>query len=73
MTRFEAGSGLLHEILSIEAKTLSTYEVMYRKIVSYVLIKGHAGIHSLIKARRLTFALCEKLRPPLSQSFHNQA
>lgn len=63
MTRFQNCAGLLREILTIEAKTLSTYEVLYRKIVSYVLLKSHAGNPTDLRVIREATAALESVFP----------
>jgi hypothetical protein len=63
LATFENCSGLLREIMTMEAKTLSTYEVMYRKIVSFVLLKSHAGSPTDIRVIREATAALESVFP----------
>lgn len=43
MTKVQSVSSILKEITDVKTKNISVYETLYRKIVSYILLKSEVG------------------------------
>ena len=63
LARLEACSSLLHEILGSKAKNITSYEGLYRKMVSYILVKSQAGPATDIRVIREATAALESVFP----------
>ncbi|KAI8930132.1 hypothetical protein BC831DRAFT_547026 [Entophlyctis helioformis] len=63
LTRIDACSVLLREILDVKSKSLSAYEALYRKIVSYVLLRTHVGNATEVRVVREATAALESVFP----------
>nr|KAJ3420559.1 hypothetical protein HK105_005531 [Polyrhizophydium stewartii] len=63
LTRIDACSSLLKEILDVKSKSISAYENLYRKIVSYVLLRTHVGNATDVRVVREATAALESVFP----------
>lgn len=43
MNRSRLCASLLNDVMEVKTKSVSSYESLYRKIVSYLLVKSHVG------------------------------
>ena len=43
LTKVQSVSNILKEIIEVKTKSVSVYEPLYRKIVSYILVKSEVG------------------------------
>ncbi|KAI9341037.1 hypothetical protein DFJ73DRAFT_797744 [Zopfochytrium polystomum] len=63
MTRLAACAPVLREITEVKTKNISVYEGLYRKIVTYVLLRSHVGSPTDIKVVREATAALESVFP----------
>ncbi|KAJ3097053.1 hypothetical protein HDU97_005312 [Phlyctochytrium planicorne] len=63
MSRIASCAGTLREITEIKQKTVAVYEVLYRKIVSYILLKSSVGNPTDIRIIREATAALESVFP----------
>ena len=54
---------ILNEILEFKTKSVAAYETLYRKIVSYLLVKSHVGNATDLHIIRETTAALESVFP----------
>ncbi|ORY53172.1 hypothetical protein BCR33DRAFT_711519, partial [Rhizoclosmatium globosum] len=63
MTRIANCSTILREITEVKSKNISIYEGLYRKIVSYVILRSHVGNATDIRVIREATAALESVFP----------
>ncbi|KAI9207195.1 uncharacterized protein BJ171DRAFT_578927 [Polychytrium aggregatum] len=63
MVRINACAPILREITEVKTKSVSVYEVLYRRIVSYIMIRSHVGNPMDIRVVREATAALESVFP----------
>ncbi|KAJ3260903.1 hypothetical protein HDU77_001180 [Chytriomyces hyalinus] len=63
MTRIANCSSILREITEVKVKNISVYEGLYRKIVSFVILRSHVGNATDIRVIREATAALESVFP----------
>ncbi|TPX65418.1 hypothetical protein SpCBS45565_g05200 [Spizellomyces sp. 'palustris'] len=62
-SRVSACASLLREITEVKTKAIAIYEALYRKIVSYLLLRSHVGNPTDMRVIRETTAALESVFP----------
>ncbi|KAI8801190.1 hypothetical protein BJ742DRAFT_779542 [Cladochytrium replicatum] len=63
ISRINGCSQTLKEVTETQAKTVPDYEALYRKIISYILLRSHVGSPTDIRIVRETTAALESVFP----------
>ncbi|KAI9095273.1 hypothetical protein DFS34DRAFT_662809 [Phlyctochytrium arcticum] len=63
ISKTQACAPLLREIVDVKTKAIAVYEALYRKIVSYLLLRSHVGSPTDMRVIRETTAALESVFP----------